>query len=93
MKRLVVTLSVLLAYMAVDAGLTTIGLDLGLQEGNRYALAGFIPHILIVVLSLAAQRVEEYLNSKHITHTAITLLTWFYVYVLIHNLYMIGEVI
>lgn len=79
--------------MAVDAGLTAVGLNLGLHEGNRYALTGFAPHVLIVVLSLAAWRVEEYLNLKHITHTAITLLTWFYVHVLIHNLHMIGEVI
>lgn len=83
------TLGLLLVYMAVDAGLTTIGLNLGLQEGNPYALAGFAPHILIVMLSLAAQRVEEYLGLKHITHTAISLLAGFYGFVLTHNLYMI----
>lgn len=82
-------LCLLLAYMMTDAGLTMAGLNLGLHEGNLRAMSGIIPHVLLVALSLAAFAMEKYLNLKHITRTAILLLTGFYIYVLIHNLYVI----
>lgn len=87
MRRFAIALAILLAYMAVDAGLTTIGLDLGLRESNTHAMRGLAPHALLVILALSAFAIERYLNLKYIVHTAILLLNGFYIFVLIHNLH------
>jgi len=104
MKQLVVSACLLSTYSAIDTLLTIIGLNLGgLREANPFAvifidafgiILGLVLHFIIssvflVVFSVLAYVEGKCLNLEYLAHTVINAITVIYVYVLIHNLYMI----
>ncbi len=104
MKRLGIALCILLAYSMMDVLLTMVGLNLGLRESSPIAVLfidsigiviGLMVHLAITAVLFAAILaalwwVEKHLlRTKHITRTAVSLITVFYIFVLTNNLYMI----
>lgn len=98
------TLGILIAYSMMDVLLTAVGLSLGLGESNAIVrmyvnaagiVLGLILHSSITILLFSAIFValcwveEHLLDFKHVTRFTISLITVFYVCVLIHNLYLI----
>lgn len=98
MKQLIVSLVILGLYMLADVALTACGLGLGLYEANPtvpvdYLLLHYIAISAIMGLSsIGAYLAETRLGLEHITRTAILLITFSYVYVLINNAIMIWRV-
>ncbi len=99
MKDFVISLVILNLYRLVDTILTAFGLGLGLHEANpiiptdNLFLYYVVLSTVITVFTFAVHLVEKYLDMKHITRITLSLMTLFYVYVLIHNVIAIWEVI
>lgn len=99
-------LLLLMVYMAIDALLTIACLNYGGNEINRLTvllmrhvstvpgiiLFRVITCIIIAILIGAIHRVERAIDIRNVAYTSTTLLTVFYVYVLIHNLVCLKNV-